>query len=128
MGRLEGKVAIVVGGGQTPGESIGNGRATCLRFAQERALVVVVDRSITSAQETVALIGKEGGLARAHQLDATQENAFLSLVESVKEEFQKIDILHINVGIGLNDASPLKVTEEAWDRIFSVNVKSTLFA
>ena len=77
MGRLEGKVAIVVGGGQTPGESIGNGRATCLRFAQERALVVVVDRSITSAQETVDLISKEGGLARAHQLDATQEKAFL---------------------------------------------------
>ena len=127
MGRLEGKVAIVVGGGQTPGESIGNGRATCLRFAQERTRVVVVDRSITSAQETVDLIGKEGGLARAHQLDATQENAFPSLVESVKEEFQKIDILHNNVGIGLNDASPLKVTEEAWDRIFSVNVKSTLF-
>ena len=128
MGRLEGKVAIVVGGGQTPGESIGNGRATCLRFAQERTRVVVVDRSITSAQETVDLIGKEGGLARAHQLDATQENAFFSLVESVKEEFQKIDILHNNVGIGLNDASLLKVTEEAWDRIFSVNVKSTLFA
>ena len=128
MGRLEGKVAIVVGGGKTPGEAIGNGRATYLRFAQERAWAVVVDRSITSAQETVDLIGKEGGLARAHQLDATQENAFLSLVESVKEEFQKIDILHNNVGIGLNDASLLKVTEEAWDQIFSVNVKSTLFA
>ena len=50
MGRLEAKVAIVVGGGQTPGESVGNGRATCLRFAQERAQVVVVDRSIESAE------------------------------------------------------------------------------
>ena len=96
MGRLEGKVAIVVGGGQTSGGAIGNGRATCLRFA--------------------------------HELDTTQENAFLGLVESVEEEFQKIDILHNNVGIGLNDASPLKVREEAWDRIFSVNIKSALFA
>ena len=51
MGRLEGKVAIVVGGGQTPGETVGNGRATCLRFAQERARVVVVDRSIDSVEE-----------------------------------------------------------------------------
>ena len=59
MGRLEGKVAIVVGGGQTPGETVGNGRATCLRFAQERARVVVVDRSIDSAEETVDLITKE---------------------------------------------------------------------
>ena len=115
MGRLEGKVAIVVGGGQTPGESIGNGRATCLRFAQERARVVVVDRSIASSQETVDLISKEGGLARAYQLDATNEKAFLGLVESVEEEFQKIDILHNNVGIGLNDASSQKVTEGAWD-------------
>ena len=65
MGRLEGKVAIVVGGGQTPGETVGNGRATCLRFAQERARVVVVDRSIDSAEETVDLITKEGGMARA---------------------------------------------------------------
>ena len=39
MGRLEGKVAIVVGGGQTPGETVGNGRATCLRFAQELSLI-----------------------------------------------------------------------------------------
>ena len=128
MGRLEGKVAIVVGGGQTPGETVGNGRATCLRFAQEHARVVVVDRSIDSAEETVDLITKEGGIARARQLDATKESAFLDLVGSVKEEFQKIDILHNNVGIGFNDASPLKVTEEAWDRIFSVNIKSALFA
>ena len=46
----------------------------------------------------------------------------------MEKEFQKIDILHNNVGIGLNDASPQKVTEGAWDRIFSVNVKSALFA
>ena len=118
MGRLEGKVAIVVGGGQTPAESIGNGTATCLRFAQERARVVVVDRSIASAQETLDLISKEGGLARAYQLDATHEKAFLGLVEIVEEEFQKIDILHNNVGIGLNDASPQKGTEGAGIEFF----------
>ena len=50
------------------------------------------------------------------------------MVESLEEEFQKIDILHNNVGIGLNDPSPQRATEEAWDRIFSVNIKSVLFA
>ena len=90
--------------------------------------MVVADQSIDSAQETVNLISKEGGLARAHQLDATQDNSFLGLDESMRDEFQKIDILHDNMGIGLNDGSPLKVTEEAWDRIFSVNIKSALFA
>ena len=128
MGRLEGKVAIVVGGGQTPGETIGNGRATCLRFAQENARVVVVDRSMQSAQETVEMITSEGGLSQAHEMDATDELAFQALTQEVLQSLGKIDILHNNVGIGANDASPLKVSEEAWDRIFSVNLKSALFA
>ena len=128
MGRLEGKVAIVVGGGQTPGQTIGNGRATCLRFAQENARVVVVDRSMQSAQETVNMITSEGGLSKAHEMDATDELAFQALTQEVLQSLGKIDILHNNVGIGANDASPLKVSEEAWDRIFSVNLKSALFA
>ena len=128
MGRLEGKIAIVVGGGQTPGETIGNGRATCLRFAQEKAHVVVVDRSLESAQKTVDIISSEGGLSQAHQMDATDEIAFQSLTQEVLQSLGKIDILHNNVGIGTNDSSPLSVSEEAWDHIFSVNLKSALFA
>lgn len=128
MGRLEGKTAIVVGGGQTPGDTIGNGRATCLRFAQENAQVIVVDRSLKSAEETAGLIASEGGLAQAFQLDATDEGGFQGLVEGVLQDHGKIDILHNNVGIGLNDSSVLKVTEEAWDHIFSVNLKSALFS
>ena len=56
MARLEGKVAVVVGGGQTPGQTIGNGRATALRFAQEGAKVAVLDNRLASAQDTVDLI------------------------------------------------------------------------
>ena len=51
MARLEGKVAVVVGGGQTPGHTIGNGRATALRFAQEGAKVAVLDNRLASAQD-----------------------------------------------------------------------------
>jgi NAD(P)-dependent dehydrogenase (short-subunit alcohol dehydrogenase family) len=53
--RLEGKVAIV-GAGQSPGEGIGNGRATTLRFAQEGARILAVDRLIASAEETAAMV------------------------------------------------------------------------
>ena len=52
--RLEGKVAVIVGAGQSPGEGIGNGRATTLRFAQEGARILAVDRLIASAEETRA--------------------------------------------------------------------------
>lgn len=128
MGRLEGKIAVVVGGGQTPGETIGNGRATCLRFAQENAYVVVVDRSLQSAQETVDMITSEGSLSQAHEMDATNELGFRALTQELIQSLGKIDILHNNVGIGANDSSPLKVSEHAWDHIFSVNLKSALFA
>ena len=63
--RVEGKAAIVVGGGQTPGQTIGNGRATAIVLAREGARVVVADRVHKSAQETVDLIRGEGGEAWA---------------------------------------------------------------
>ena len=53
--RLKDKVAIVVGAGQSPGEGMGNGRATVLRFIQEGAKVLVVDNKLASAEETVAM-------------------------------------------------------------------------
>ena len=59
--RLEGKVAVIVGAGQSPGEGIGNGRATTLRFAQEGARILAVDLLIASAEETAAMAAKEGG-------------------------------------------------------------------
>ena len=59
-GRVEGKAAIVVGGGQTPGETIGNGRATAMLLAREGARVLVADRDLAAAEETAALIAEEG--------------------------------------------------------------------
>ena len=66
--RLQDKVAIVVGAGQTPGDTIGNGRATAILFAREGARVMLVDRRLDSAQETRAMIEKEGGEALAFEL------------------------------------------------------------
>ena len=69
--RLHGRVVVVVGGGQTPGETIGNGRAAAIVYAREGARVVVVDRVLMSAEDTVAMIRDEGGEAIAHVADIT---------------------------------------------------------
>ena len=71
-GRLAGKVAIVVGAGQQPGDTIGNGRAIALTFAREGAEVFCVDRIAERAEETAAMIGEAGGTAFAHPADITQ--------------------------------------------------------
>ena len=58
--RLEGKVAVVFGAGQSPGEGLGNGRAAAMRYAREGARVLAVNRSIGSAEETASMIKSEG--------------------------------------------------------------------
>lgn len=124
--RLRGKVAIVVGGGQTAGDSIGNGRATALVFAREGARVVVADRDLESAQETVALIEKAGGKAAAERVDITRDDECAALIAACIARWERIDVLHNNVGIGTGDASPTHISDEAWDQIFNVNVKGVL--
>ena len=125
-GRVEGKVAVIVGGGQTPGETIGNGRATAIVLAREGARVVVVDRNLDSAEETVALITAEGGEATAFQADVTDAEAVRRLMAAVGERHGTLDILHNNVGasITLGDAPAAEITEDAFDRSFAVNLKS----
>jgi NAD(P)-dependent dehydrogenase (short-subunit alcohol dehydrogenase family) len=126
-GRLAGKLAIVMGAGQTPGDTIGNGRATAILFAREGARVVAVDRSLESAAETVAMIHDEDGEADALCADATREADVAALVADCVRRYGRIDVLHNNVGIGGGDAGPAHVTEEAWDRILGVNLKSVVF-
>ena len=125
-GRLASKVAIVVGAGQTPGDTIGNGRATAILFAREGARVVCVDRKAESAAETVAMIESEGATAIAIGADATDETACKAFVAEVKRRFDRIDVLHNNVGIGAGDNSPSKIETADWDRILDVNLKSVL--
>jgi NAD(P)-dependent dehydrogenase (short-subunit alcohol dehydrogenase family) len=125
-GRVAGKVAAVVGGGQTPGETIGNGRATAILLAREGARVVVADRDLASAQDTVDLIRGEDGEAAAEQVDATDESSVKSLIGEVVKRYGSLDILHNNVGasIALGDAVATDMTEDAFDRSFAVNLKS----
>ena len=122
--RLAGKKAIIIGAGQTPGETIGNGRATAILFAREGAEVMCVDKRLQSAQDTVDMIAKEGGAAFAHECDITSEAANAALVKAALARMGRIDILHNNVGIGFGDAPPHQLTEEAYDQIMLVNLKA----
>jgi NAD(P)-dependent dehydrogenase (short-subunit alcohol dehydrogenase family) len=112
-GRVAGKVAVVMGGGQTPGQTVGNGRATAIVLGREGARVAVVDRDLPSAEETVRLIRAEQGEAIALRADATRD-----------ADVQRV----IAASITLGDASADALTEEAFDRSFAVNLKTAWLA
>lgn len=121
--RLKNKAAIVIGAGQTPGETVGNGRAIAMLFAREGARVFLVDRHLASAEETQRMIQDEGGEAFAFEADITRAADNQALTDACRQRFGRIDILVNNVGIGTGDSSPVRLSEEAWERIFDVNLK-----
>jgi NAD(P)-dependent dehydrogenase (short-subunit alcohol dehydrogenase family) len=127
--RLDGKVGIVVGAGQTPGETVGNGRAAALLFAREGASVVLVDRDLASARETAAMIQEAGGAAVAVAGDWTSASDCSAYAQTCLETWGRIDFLQNNVGIGGGgDGSPERVGEAAFDRIIEVNLKGCLLS
>jgi NAD(P)-dependent dehydrogenase (short-subunit alcohol dehydrogenase family) len=128
--RLAGKIAVVVGAGQSPGEGIGNGRATVLRFAQEGARILAVDRDLASAEETAALAAKDGGECVAFQADVTREATLLAAMQEAMRRWGRLDILHNNVGVSVGGGDkPLdELTEEAYDRVSAINLRGTIMA
>ena len=124
MARLAGKKAIVVGAGQTSGETIGNGRAMAILFAREGAEVMCVDNRIDCAAETAAMIAKEGGKTFSFEADVTKWAECASIATEARMRMGRIDILVNNVGTGRGDAPPHGIEEEHWDRIMGVNLKS----
>src|SRR5580704_8544869 len=128
--RLKDKIAIVVGAGQSPGEGMGNGRATVLRFAEEGAKVLAVDNRLASAEETAAMVAQAGGECVAYEADVTKEATLVKAIEAAYRRWGRIDILHNNVGVSIagGDASPLEITEEAFDRVTAINLRGTIMA
>ncbi len=122
MKRLEGKTAIVVGAGQTPGETIGNGRATAILFAREGARVLLVDRQRASAEETLAMIRAEGGVAEVLTADITDEEQVSLVPGACLQAFGRIDILQNNVGIGRGDAAVHHLERDTWESILGANL------
>ena len=128
--RLKDRIAIVVGAGQSPGEGMGNGRATAITFAREGAKVLCVDHNLASAQETVEMIAGTGGTAAAFNADVTRAADIVAMVADATRRWGRIDILHNNVGVSLSggDAELLALTEEAFDRCVAINLKSCILA
>jgi NAD(P)-dependent dehydrogenase (short-subunit alcohol dehydrogenase family) len=128
--RLEGKVAVIVGAGQSPGDGIGNGRATALRFAQEGARILAIDRMIDSAAETAAMAAKEGGECVPFAADVTQEETLAAAIEAAGKRWGRVDILHNNVGVSIAGGDqPLdQLTEDAFDRVCAINLRGTIMA
>jgi NAD(P)-dependent dehydrogenase (short-subunit alcohol dehydrogenase family) len=124
VGRLAGKAAVVVGAGQTPGATVGNGRATAITFAREGARLLLVDRDAASVGETQQQVRDAGGQAEVVVLDITDESACVELATAARRLLGRVDVLHNNVGIGAGDAGPTHLAAEAWDRIMDVNLRA----
>lgn len=130
--RVAGKIAVVVGAGQTPGETIGNGAAIALLLAREGATVLCVDRVGERADKTVAVIAadelaREGGAApvlSSMAADITKAADCARIVAEARARYGRIDILINNVGIGGGgDAPAHRLEEKVLDRILTVNLK-----
>ncbi|GAA3546568.1 SDR family NAD(P)-dependent oxidoreductase [Amycolatopsis ultiminotia] len=119
--KLAGRTVLVVGGGQTAGETTGNGRAACLTYARHGARVLVVDRDLGSAEETAALVRDAGGAVRAHQADITSEVDCRGIPEAALAAFGRIDVLHNNVGF-VPAGRTERLAAEQWRTGFEVNL------
>jgi NAD(P)-dependent dehydrogenase (short-subunit alcohol dehydrogenase family) len=128
--RLQGKIAVIVGAGQSPGQGIGNGRATALRFAREGAKLLALDRDLESAEKTASMVRAEGGECSVFEADVTDEDTLKAAMAFALERWGRIDILHNNVGVSIagGDGTALDITEEAFDRICAINLRGTVMA
>lgn len=124
MIRLDGRVAVVVGAGQTAGETVGNGRATAITFAREGAVLVLVDRDSASLEETADLARAEGADVTTVVADVAADDGPDRIVGAAVDAYGRIDILHNNVGIGAGDGPPHRLDDEAYDRIMDVNLRA----
>lgn len=124
-GRLHGKIAVIIGAGQQPGGTMGNGRAVAIRFAEEGATCVLVDRNGDWAEETRALLpGDSGAGASVLAADVTDEDACRRVAEAAVARHGRIDILHNNIGTSTGDRPTFDLPVEDWDRIMTLNLKS----
>lgn len=123
-GRLDGKVALVSGGGSRS-EGVGTGRAAAVLFAREGARVAVIDRSLEAAEFTAELIRAEGGQAMALAADSTSHADCESVIERVLAAWQGIDVLDNNVG-GNGRGTVLTADDQMWDHVLRLNILTTV--
>jgi NAD(P)-dependent dehydrogenase (short-subunit alcohol dehydrogenase family) len=124
-GRLAGRVAVVVGAGQTPGETVGNGRAVAVTFAREGARLLITDRNAESLEETAALVRAEGAEVATVVADISRPDDPERVVQAAVDAYGGVDVLHNNVGIGAaDDGTPQRLTDDAYDLVMNVNLRA----
>ena len=116
--RLKNKVAIVTGGASGFGEGI------VKRFAKEGAHVLVADINIEGSEKVASEINKDGGNAIACRVDVSDSQQTKEMVDRSCEAFGKLDILIQNAAIGMRPTPLVETSEEEFDTLFNVNVKS----
>lgn len=115
--RLMGKTAIVTGGGG------GIGRAAAIRFAMEGARVVVADIDSTIGEETVSLIQETGGTAQFVKTDVKDSQQMKELIQITTDQYEELNIMFNNAGIGNSEVRSVDLSEEEWDRVIDINLK-----
>lgn len=119
---LDGKVAIVTGGGADD-DGIGNGRAAAILLAQMGASVLVVDRQPERAARTAEIIEEAGDVAAYMGADVTDEGDCEAIASRALRLWGRLDVLDNNVGIG-SRGSVVEESRERWERVMEVNVTS----
>lgn len=125
-GRLQDRIAVVSGAGQTPGETVGNGRAVAVLFARQGARVLAVDLNLDAAEAVADEIARAGGEAVAWEADVTDEDAVAGIFDACMRQWGRVDVLHNNVGVSLagGDAPITEIEHEALRRVTAINLES----
>ncbi len=122
LGRLACKVAVVTGAGSS-GPGVGTGKAISTLFAREGAKVLLVDSVAERAAQTLSEIQVEGGEASVFAADVTRSADCRGMVDAAVTRYGRLDILVNNVGT-IARGTVVTVTEDDWDRVLAVNLKS----
>ena len=119
MSESNSRVVVVTGG------SKGIGRSVCLRFAEEKARIVIVhyDTDDVAANETLNALAERGVEAESHKVDVSSFESVDVLFSDIFSRFEKIDVLVNNAGI-TRDTLLMRMNEEDWDAVISINLKS----
>jgi len=116
--RLDNKVSIVTGGAS------GFGKGIARRFAKEGSKVLVADINIEGAEKVSSEINDQGGNSVAFQVDVSDSEQTKKMMHKSIEVFGKLDILIQNAAIGMRPTPLIETSEEEFDTLFKINVKS----
>ena len=119
---FENKVVLVTGG------TSGIGRSTAVAFAREGAQVVVSGRRQVEGAQTVALIEKDGGKGHFVPCDVSEEAQVKALVQTVVDQFGKLDIAFNNAGIEGSPGPLVNATVDHYTKLFDINVKGVFLS